>query len=298
MTGPDRNVYLSGEIIPAAEASIDIADPAFLHGSAVFTTMLASRGTVFRFDRHLKRLSDNVNVLGLDVEVTTGQLVSGMYAVIDANGLSEARCRITLTPGPPDRKPVTLMTADPLPDYPAAWHRDGIAVVVTSLKQFSGDPMAGRKTACYLPRILARREAAAKGSEEALWFTTDNHLAEACFSNVFLVLNGTVRTPPKDTPVLPGVTREAVLELCAERDIPADEEGRLTVDDMLDAEEVFLTSATMGIRPVIRIEKHRVGTGTPGDITRVLTDAYRELVARECDRGRDGNNTASDEEGA
>lgn len=297
MTGHDRNVYLSGNIIPAAEASIDIADPGFLHGSAVFTTMLASRGTVFRFDRHLKRLSDNVNVLGLDVDITTAQLVSGMYAVIDANGLSEARCRITLTPGPPGRKPVTLMTADPLPDYPAEWYRDGIAVVVTSLKQFPGDPMAGRKTSCYLPRILARREAAAKGTEEALWFTTDNHLAEACFSNVFLVRDGTVRTPPKDTPVLPGVTREAVLELCGERGIPADEKRPLTVDDMLTADEVFLTSATMGIRPVVRIEKHRVGAGKPGDISRALAGAYRELVARECDRGRAENETTPDEEG-
>ena len=129
-----------------------------------------------------------------------------------ANALVEGRARITLTPGPADGGGpcTTLITADPLPVQPAEWYQRGVGVVVSSYKQGRDDPLAGYKTGCYLPRLLARQEAAAKGAEEALWFTTDNLLAEACFCNVFCVLGGRVLTPPLDTPVLPGIVRGAV----------------------------------------------------------------------------------------
>ena len=282
-------VMFNGQLVPAAGARVSVDDPALLHGASVFTTMLAHNGVVFRFERHLARLGETIRVLGLDVQATTGELVRGMYDVLDANGLTRARCRITLTPGPPDGKPTTIITAKPLPEYPPQWYRDGIAVVITALKQHSGDPTFGYKTGCYLPRILARSEAAAKGAEDALWYTTDNHLAESCFSNVFLVRGGKVFTPPRDTPVLPGVVREAVIELCdAEQPgLECDESTPLGVKEMLEADEIFLTSSTMGIRPVVGVEKHVVGDGKPGAVTRKLMSAYQELLQRECSGQRE-----------
>lgn len=279
---PERMVSLNGSLLPAAKATIRIDDPGFLHGASVFTTMRAHRGVVFRFEKHLERLADTVRLLGLKADVTTGQLVKGLYEVLDANELSEARCRITLTPGPPDGSPTTLITADALPEYPAAWYEKGVAVIVTALKQAVGDPTFGYKTGCYLPRLLARQEAAAKGAEDALWFTPDNRLAESCFSNVFLVRGGEVYTPPRDTPVLPGVVREAVLELCPASGLVAHDDKPLTVQDMLAAEEMFLTSSCMGIRPVLCIERRAVGTETPGPITKKLMAAWNELLDAEC----------------
>jgi branched-subunit amino acid aminotransferase/4-amino-4-deoxychorismate lyase len=129
---------------------------------------------------------------------------------------------------------------------------------------------------------MAFREAAEKGAQEAIWFTPDNRLAEACFRNVFLVLDGKVLTPPLDTPVLPGVVREAVLELCAKLDIPADDKTALTVKEMLAAREVFLTGSGVGVCPVVRIERHAVGDEKPGPTARKLQSAYEELVEGEC----------------
>ena len=279
-------VYLNGELIPAGEAKICITDPGFLHGASVFTTMRAHNGVVFGFERHLARLGDTVSLLGLNVGATSGELVEGMYAVLDANELCEARCRITLTPGPPGEDgsagPTTLITAVPLADYPAWWYQKGISVVVASFKQTVGDPTFGHKTGCYLPRILARQEAAAKGTEDALWYTNDNLLAESCFSNVFLVLDGVVYTPPRDTPVLEGVVRAVVLELCKELDIPVHDDQPLTVKEMLAAEEMFLTSSCMGVRPVVRVERHAVGDEKPGPITKRISTAYEELLETEC----------------
>jgi branched-subunit amino acid aminotransferase/4-amino-4-deoxychorismate lyase len=281
-------VYLNGKIIPAAEATISVSDPAFLHGASVFTTMLAHNGVVFHFQQHLERLAETVRVIGLNTTTTTGELIEGMYEVLEANALTEARCRITLTPGAPDGDPVTLISAAPLPEYPVEWYTKGIKVIVTALKQIPGDPMFGYKTGCYLPRILARQEAAAKGAEDALWYTGDNqkHLAESCFSNVFLVLDGTVFTPPRDTPVLPGVVREAVIELCKKLEIPVKDDVPLTVKEMLAATECFLTSSCMGIRPVATIERHDVAKDdnpTPGPITKKLMQAYNKLLDEECE---------------
>ena len=196
----------------------------------------------------------------------------------------EARMRVTLTPGTVDGQgpPVTLITTEPQAAYLPQWREHGIGVVVTAFKQVGGDPTFGYKTGCYLPRILARREAAAKGMQEALWFTTDNRLAEACFRNVFLVLDGKVLTPPRDTPVLPGVVRDAVLELCRELAIPADADTPLTIHELLAAQEVFLTGSGMGVCPVVRVERHAVGAEKPGEVTRKIMAAYQRLLEREC----------------
>lgn len=279
----ELHVYLNGKIVPAGEARISVSDAGFLHGASAFTTMRAHNGRVFRLDRHLSRLMETVKLLDIRAGADEKALAAAVEQVLRANELSEARMRITLTAGDvKGGEPTTVITAEPVPEYPAEWYAKGISVIVTAFKQARGDPTFGYKTGCYLLRMLARREAAGKGAEEALWYTTENHLAEACFCNVFLVLGGKVRTPPLDTPVLPGVVRQAVLELCAELDVSADSGTPLTFREMLAAEEMFLTSSVAGIRPVARVERHPVGDERPGPITRKIMDAYARLLDREC----------------
>ncbi len=282
----ESNVYLNGRIVPAGDAAIAIDDAGFLHGASTFTTMLANHGKVFRLDRHIERLFETVKLTGLRTNHTREMLTTAVTQLLQANGLGEqsqqARVRVTLTPGSVHGgEPTTLITAEPLPPYPLEWYENGITVVVTSLKQAAGDPTFGYKTGCYLPRVLGRQESAAKGADEALWFTHDNRLAEACFCNVFLVLDDKIYTPPRDTPVLPGIVRQAVIELCGQLNIPCETEKALTVKEMLAAKEVFLTGSTTGIRPVARIERHAVGDEKPGPITRRLMAAYAELLEKE-----------------
>lgn len=278
----NSKVFLNGRIIDAASACISISDAGFLHGASTFTTMLAHNGKVFRLDRHLERLGETVRLLGLNTDATVKTLRQAVRDVLTANDLQSARVRIMLTPGSVnDERPTTLVTAQAIGETPAHWYEKGIDVVVTSFKAHKGDITCGYKTGCYLPRMLARQEAAVKGAQDALWFTGDNYLAEGCTSNVFLVLDGKVLTPPRDTPVLPGIVREAVLELCRDLSIPADDQTPLTVREMLAAQEVFLTSSVAGIRPVVRIERHSVGDEKPGEITRRIIAAYHQLLDRE-----------------
>ncbi|MBS3733791.1 MAG: aminotransferase class IV family protein [Phycisphaerae bacterium] len=289
----ERFVHLNGRLVRAGEARISAGDAGLLHGASTFTTMRAHNGVVFRLDRHIRRLLDTADFLGFQTGADPATLTAATGAVLEANALREARVRVTLTPGPvgswrednaPSSKPTgtALITAEDLGTLPHWWYEEGLTVAVASFKQRRGDPTAGVKTGCYLPRILARQEAGAKGAAEALWFTTDNRLAEACFCNVFLVAGETVRTPPRDTPVLPGVVREAVGEICRHRGIEYDDNTSLTVEDMLAAEEMFLTSSVSGLRPVVRVEQHVVGDGKPGQMTRIIASAYGALLDGEC----------------
>ncbi len=279
----ELTVHLNGQLVPASQATVSVFDTGFLHGGTTFTTMLAHNGVVFRLGEHLDRLMDTVTLLGIRTAVTREMLVRAVSEVLAANDLTEARMRITLSPGSTKGdEPTTVVTAEPLPDYPSGWYDDGIAAVISSFKQNVGAPTYGYKTGCYFPRVLARQEAMQKGAEEALWFTPDNRLAEACFCNVFLVTDGVVATPPRDTPVLPGVVRAAVIELCEDLKIDCGDQTPLTVRDMLSAEEMFLTSSTMGVRPVVRVERHAVGDETPGVVTQRLMAAYGALLEAEC----------------
>ena len=276
-------VHLNGQLTPADQATVSVFDTAFLHGGSTFMTMLARNGVVFRLDRHLGRLLSTVDLLGFQTTATQESLAAAVREVLTVNDLADARMRVTLSPGSTKGgEPTVLVTAEPLPEYPQAWYAEGITAVISSFKQNVADPTYGYKTGCYFPRVLARQEAQRKGADEALWFTPDNRLAEACFCNVFLVLGGQVLTPPRDTPALPGIVREAAMELCHSLDLDCSDTAALTVREMLDAQEVFLTSSTMGIRPVVRIENHAVGDEVPGPITQRLMTAYNDLLVAEC----------------
>ena len=283
------HVHLNGRIVPTEAAGISVSDAGFLHGASAFTTMLAHNGVVFRLREHLERLMATVRRLGLRCDESPELLMAGVDELLEANELPEARLRITLTPGAVSAsgvRPTTLITADPLPEYPSWWYRSGIAVVIAEWPQTADEVTSGCKTGCYLPRVMAMQAAAGKGAAEALWFTQTGRLAEACFCNIFLVLSGQVLTPPLDTPVLEGMVRGAVVELCTRVGIECHTDRPLRLGDLLAAEEVFLTASCSGVRPVCRIERHDVGAGRVGEITGKIMSAYKDLLDQECTADR------------
>ena len=278
-----NHVYLNGEIVPADRAKISVFDTGLLHGASVFTTMLAHNGKVFRMGRHLARLSDNARRIGLTHTATGEELTAAVDRVLEANALAEARVRITLTAGAVGMnvRPMTIVTAVAFRNEPR-WYAKGLRVIVNSVRQYEGDPIAGVKTGCYLTRVLARQAAAAIGADEALWFTTAGHLTEACFCNVFLVRDGAVHTPSLATPILAGVVREAVIELCGADGISVHADDVIGGEEIPKSREVFLTSSVAGIRPVVCVEDYPIGDGAPGPVTRRVMAAYAKLLEKEC----------------
>lgn len=286
----DEQVYLNGRIIPAKDAAVSVFDAGLTHGAGLFETMRAYRGGLFRPRRHLERMARSAEALGMRLPFAPEQVESAIRDVLAANGLAEARVRLVVTAGAilrpgmdsdvqPD--PTVLITAGPVNPYPPELYAHGMRVCICPWKQNRNDPLAGHKTIAYLPRLMALHDAARKKCQESLWFTTENRLAEGSVCNVFIVSAGVLVSPPLDTPVLPGVTRDAVIELARSAGIEV-AEREIVVDTLLAASEVFLTGSVLEIMPVTAIERHVVGEGAPGPMTTQLRRSYADLLEREC----------------
>ncbi|MFH0980602.1 MAG: aminotransferase class IV [Planctomycetota bacterium] len=281
-------VYFNGRFVPRAEAVVSVYDGGWLHGAGLFETMRAHGGTVFRPDAHLERLMESAAKLLFPLERPDLPLTKDFQRLLRENQLTDARVRLTVTAGSMldlpqgDRPAITVCaTASPRTAYPSELYERGLAVMISEFRQSRTDPLVGHKTTNYLPRLLALREAQRRHCGEALWFTPENLLAEGSISNVFLVKDGTVKTPPRDTPVLPGITRAVLLEIGRQKGM-AVQETPLNIHDLLDADEVFITNCGMEVMPVIRVEKHDIVAGRPGPVTRDLLKLYRKRVEAEC----------------
>lgn len=280
-------VFLKGKFVASRDAVVSIYDGAFLHGAGLFETMRAEHGRVFRLDQHFTRLKRSAERLLSPLSDSALPDAQAFQELLRRNGLESARIRLTVTAGTLRNSPANqaelnvVATAAPLSDYPAELYNQGVSVIVSSYRLSATDPTAGHKTTSYLPRLLGLREAQQARCMESIWFTTSKHMAEGCISNVFVVRDGVIRTPPLDTPVLPGIARAAVLEIAESSSIKA-EETPLGIDDLLDAQEVFLTSSIIQVMPVIRVEKRDIGGAKVGEVTRQLLRAYHELVEQEC----------------
>ena len=275
-------VFFNGEIVEHSAAGLPVDDSGYLYGMGLFETMRAVGGKVFAVDDHLDRLSKSAEKLNINCSYDKPYLKDAIDKVIKANGLSDARLRLTLTNSPERDGEVmsnVLISAAELEGYPKEHYDKGVRVVLTECRQNPTDPTCGHKVTSYAARIMELGEAHRKMAAEALWFTADNRLAEGCISNVFLVKGGVLCTPRLDTPVLAGVARKHVLELAQKLSIKAEEKD-ITIQQLLDAEEVFLTNVIMLVLPVVAVEAHTVGAGRPGEVTVKLLNAFNELLRK------------------
>lgn len=283
-------VYLNDRVLPAGEATVSVFDAGLTHAAGLFETMRAYHGRVMRINDHLERLLASAATLDLLIPVTAAQLQHAVYEVLDANKLKEARIRLVVTPGNvprPDQvevvesHPTILATATKVQPHPAEQYTSGWRVCISPYKTNRLDPLSGHKTLAYLPRLMAMKDAASRRCNESLWFTTENTLAEGSVCNVFVVKEGVIRTPPVNTPILPGTVRKAVIEQARDACIPV-EETAIDITMLLEAQEVFLTGSVLEVMPVTGIEKHVVGDGKPGAVTRRVMEMYAALVQSEC----------------
>jgi len=276
-------VYLNGSLIPRSQASISALDYGFLYGFGLFETMRAYGGQVFRLDSHLDRLAHSAEILGLPIGAL--DLKSAVIDTIHANKLSDARIRITVSIGEggmvPDpstcNKPTVLILAGHYQPYPEEVYENGFRAVVSSIRRNSQSPLSRLKSANYLESILARQEARAAGVDEALCLNEKGLVAEASMSNIFVVTDGILKTPGQESGILPGITRETILELASQLTINTLEHD-IRLDELFHAQEAFLTNSLIEVMPLTEIDGKPIGSGRPGSITKRLMVAYKKMV--------------------
>lgn len=283
-----RKYHLDGEVVDRSDATVHVDDRGFRYGDAAFETCRAYGGDVFAWERHLDRLGATCETLGM-VDAVPGDLDARIDETLAANDLSEAYVRVSVSRGV---QPGTLSPAEAVDPT--------VVVYVKPLEQggVDGDPIwdgpatvrsvdtrripdaalpVDAKTHNYLNGILARVELRDTGADEALMRDTDGFLAEGTTSNCFFVDGDTLKTPADGT-ILPGITREFVVEIAESAGIPV-ETGRYDPAELLAADEAFLTNTTWELRPIGRIDGTAIGGGP---ITDRLRAAYDELVEAAC----------------
>jgi branched-chain amino acid aminotransferase len=282
----NEKIFLKDKLIDINKACIPATDSGFLYGAGLFETMRSHNGVVFALKDHLDRLFFSANSLSIEIGHNRKFITDAIYKVLHANKLTEARLRLTLTGGPmsaseDDRKPTLLITAAKFQPYPPQYYTKGVLVVLCPFRQNPNDPTCGHKTTSYFSRMLALKMAHQKRAAEAIWFTTDNRLAEGCVSNVFLVKDSTLYTPPLETPVLAGIARKTICQLALKNSIPFTEKN-LLIDDLLGADEIFLTNVIMQVMPVVSVEKHIIANGKVGQMTKKLREKFNDLMENQC----------------
>lgn len=257
-------VYINGALVPAEEAKVSAFDRGFMRGDGLFETMRAYGGRVFRLDEHLARLDHGLEVLRFPVRSADLNLKEAVQETLRASGLESARVRAQVTRGigstgftaQSESAPTVVVSVQPITEPPRP-----LKVIVSRIRRDELSPLAGIKTINYVPSILARMEAEEAGADDAIMLNYAGLVAEGCASNVFLVCSGALLTPDLDSGVLPGITRQVVLEIAADLPVPAAEKP-IEPALLASADEIFLTSSTREIAPVATINGKRVGRGT------------------------------------
>ena len=278
----DPVLWLDGQLVPAGDARVSPFDHGLLVGDGVFETLRVYDGVPFAWTRHHRRLERSADGLGLTAP-SSQELRAAVDAVLAANRLTDGRVRLTVTGGPSplgsergDGPPTVIVVAAPATPWPAT-----VDVVVVPWSRNENGAVAGLKTTSYAENVRALAYARERDAGEAVFLTTRGELCEATGSNVFVVRDGVVRTPPADAGCLLGVTRALVLELCAEDGVRA-EEATLGPEALHDADEAFLTSSTREVQPIGRVDG-RVLPAAPGPASEKLAVLLGELIARNPD---------------
>lgn len=271
-------VYLNGAFVPSGEARITIDDAGLRYGRGVFETFRARRGAVYLLERHFDRLESGARTLGIVLGRTLADVRAAVRELTERDGLEDARVRLTVTAGSGSGHPALLIQARAATDYPEQLYEGGMSALVASVRRNETSPLVRLKSLNYLDNLLAREEARRAGADEALFLNTRGHLADGSATNVFLVREGELLTPPVEDGALPGITRGAVLELARAARIGA-REVSLALSALHDVEEAFLTNAVAGLVPLVLVDGATVGSGSPGLVTRRLREHY-ETAAR------------------
>lgn len=280
-------VWINGKMLDREAASVSVFDHGLLYGDGIFEGIRVYGGRIFQCTAHMDRLFRSAELIRLPMPFTREELIEAMEACIAVNGLTDSgyiRLVVTRGPGTLGLHPFrcedqsVFIIADQLSMYDQKLYDEGMKVIFCNTVRVNSRQIPSRvKSLNYLNNILAKIECIDAGVLEGLMLNTDGMVAEATGDNVFIVRGGRLLTPPPDASILLGVTRNVVLHLAGRLGIEA-EEKPIAAEELLSAEECFLTGTGAEMIAVTRVDDTVIGDGTPGPITQRLLEAFREVT--------------------
>lgn len=277
-------VYLNGEYLPLSEAKISVMDRGFLFGDAVYEVIPVYGKTPFRLEQHLDRLHNSLAGIRMENPLSHDQWADILQQIIEQNEGNEQSIYLQVTRGayekrdhaiPQDVKPTIFVMSTPLLTPSPEDREKGVAAI--TLDDIRWD-LCNIKATALLGNVLSRAQAKQEDAYEAL-LVRDGKVLEGAASNLFIIMDELLITPPKNNCVLPGVTRDLILELATEAGIPWCE-ADINIVDLQMADEIWVTSSTKEILPVTQLNGKPVGDGKAGSHWHFMASLYSTYIAR------------------
>jgi len=279
-------IWMNGKLVDKEDAKVSVFDHGLLYGDGVFEGIRVYNGKIFQCNAHLDRLFESAAAINLELHYSRSELEKGMYEAMEANSITDGYIRLVVTRGIGTlglnpylcRQSATFAIVDQIAMYSEQMYREGIGVIVAKTRRVHESMMDPRvKSLNYLNNIKAKMEAVHAYVPEAIMLNADGYVCEATGDNVFIVRNAKLITPPSEAGILLGVTRNIVMHLARENDVPVLEDN-FGVEDLYEADECFMTGTGAEVIAVTSVDGRRIGDGITGPVTRKLFDLFREFT--------------------
>lgn len=282
---PNTVVNINGEILPPESSHVSIFDRGFLYGDSVYEVTITQNDTLIFLEEHLDRLWNSAHLISMEILFSREELIKQIKKTANAITAKTKYVRVIVTRGeseislaPTNTSNNLIIICRELPENPSWWYEKGVEFIVSGVirnDKESLDPNA--KSGNYLNSVMAYLEAKKKGVYDSVMVNKDGHITEGTTNNIWMIKDGKITTPPISAGILKGITRDKVIEVCKENNFNFTEDV-FTPNELMECDECFITSSTKGIVPVTKLNDTNVGEGTPGKVTKELSQLYQNKL--------------------
>lgn len=278
-------VWINGQFFDKLDAKISVYDHGLLYGDGVFEGIRVYNRKVFKHEEHVARLYDSAKAIHLKIPLSPAEMQAAVEETVKVNDRVDGYIRLIVTRGagtlgldPRKCEPNVIVICDGISLYPPELYENGLEIITASTIRNHPNAVNPRvKSLNYLNNILAKMEAIRAGCLEAIMLNHKGEIAECTGDNIFVIKNGTMRTPPIEAGILEGITRNFVMELARKQGVPV-VEANMTRHDVYVADEVFLTGTAAEVIAVTKVDDRAIGAGKQGPITKSLREAFTKAV--------------------
>ncbi len=279
-------IWLDGKLVNQDEAKVSVFDHATLYGDGCFEGIRFYSGKVFRLEEHIVRLFNSMRYLNIALPWSFEEVCKATEETVAASGMEDGYIRLVVTRGVGDLglnpancpRPSMFIIVQNIALYPKEMYEKGLSMITSSFRRPNADVLCQQvKSLNYLNGISAKMEAVRMGAGEALMLNQRGNVAECTGDNIFIVTGGVVKTPPLTESALGGITRHAVMDICAELGIPC-VECVMNRFDILSSDECFLTGTAAEVIAATSLDGVTIGTGTAGPVTKRILARFQQLV--------------------
>lgn len=294
VSNPRSRVNVNGVITPPEQAKISVFDRGFLYGDSVYEVTQTYDGVPFLLEEHLDRLWYSAEQLDMNIAIERDELKKQIALTLKELDVPCAYIRVIvsrgegsigLDPNLGGRHNLVIITKD-LPAYPKTWYQHGVHVIIAETLRNSAESLNPNiKSGNYLNNVMAYAEANKRGAYDSVMLNKEGKVTECTTSNIWMVKEGLLSTPPLSSGLLSGITRRHLLGLCQQQKLPF-REVEIAPEQLLKADEIFLTSTTRKVLPITRLNESSVGSGRPGPVTQNLMQLYDQHTAGQHEKDK------------